>query len=224
MQVNMASGNNTIDKFGRSKRREGRAVIIRGPPGAGFKLTADKDYDIQGKRLKNIGESVDHLDAVTRKYVDDQISAVVEKTLKSMQEVGDLLSTRVKDYIHAKNINFKEELNKTKAELMEQVRDYVDAKNTSFKEENESNLNKQLVELMGQVQAYVVDVKNTSFKEENESILNKQIDGFMEVMRAYVNQRIEEVKSLNMKENNALIEKVNKLEQIITTSQSAEKS
>ena len=39
-------------------------------PGVGFKLTDDGNYDIDGKRLTNVGEPTGDGDATTKKYVD----------------------------------------------------------------------------------------------------------------------------------------------------------
>ena len=36
----------------------------RGLPGVGFKLTDDGNYDIDGKRLTNVADSIDDSDAV----------------------------------------------------------------------------------------------------------------------------------------------------------------
>ena len=47
---------------------------IQGAPGVGFSLTADGNYDINGKRLTNVGASSDNAVAATKKYVDDNTS------------------------------------------------------------------------------------------------------------------------------------------------------
>ena len=38
---------------------------VRGPPGVGFKLTADGNYDIDNKKLTNLAEGIDSSDALT---------------------------------------------------------------------------------------------------------------------------------------------------------------
>lgn len=55
----------SIDKFGRRKdlSKEGR----KGDPGIGFQLTSDGHYDMQRKRLINVGDAIDDFDAVNRK-------------------------------------------------------------------------------------------------------------------------------------------------------------
>ena len=44
---------------------------IQGAPGIGFSLTADGNYDINKKRLTNVGAPSANTDAATKKYVDD---------------------------------------------------------------------------------------------------------------------------------------------------------
>ena len=44
---------------------------IQGAPGVGFSLTADGNYDMNKKRLTNVGAPSNNTDAATKKYVDD---------------------------------------------------------------------------------------------------------------------------------------------------------
>ena len=44
---------------------------IQGAPGVGFSLTADGNYDINKKKLTNVGAPSANTDAATKKYVDD---------------------------------------------------------------------------------------------------------------------------------------------------------
>ena len=48
-----------------------------GPPGPGFKLTRDGNYNIDGKRLTNVGAPTDDDDATTKEYVDDELNSKV---------------------------------------------------------------------------------------------------------------------------------------------------
>ena len=43
----------------------------RGPPGVGFKLTSDGNYDADNKKLTNLAEGENNSDAVTKTYVDN---------------------------------------------------------------------------------------------------------------------------------------------------------
>ena len=45
---------------------------IPGAPGVGFSLTANADYDINKKKLTNVGSPSNNTDAATKKYVDDK--------------------------------------------------------------------------------------------------------------------------------------------------------
>ena len=44
---------------------------IQGAPGVGFSLTANGNYDMNKKKLTNVGEPSANTDAATKKYVDD---------------------------------------------------------------------------------------------------------------------------------------------------------
>ena len=48
---------------------------IQGAPGIGFRLTADGNFDITGKKLTNVGAPTANADAATKKYVDDNTSS-----------------------------------------------------------------------------------------------------------------------------------------------------
>ena len=48
---------------------------VQGAPGVGFRLTADGNYDMVGKKLTNVGAPTTNTDAATKKYVDDKSSS-----------------------------------------------------------------------------------------------------------------------------------------------------
>lgn len=52
----------SVDRFGRHSRK---VRAIRGPKGDGFKLTSDGDYDVEGKRIINLGNPKKYYDAVS---------------------------------------------------------------------------------------------------------------------------------------------------------------
>lgn len=59
----------SLDKFGRYLVGADDGVNLdqhgkQGPPGEGFKLTLDKQYDLQNKRLVNVGDPKNNVDAV----------------------------------------------------------------------------------------------------------------------------------------------------------------
>lgn len=102
MMNDMAPVNSTIDKFGR-KYRDNDTILRRGPPGIGFKVTKDKHYDIQGKRLKNVGDPVDPQDAATRNYVDH---CIIESTTRCTAKESELLKQMV-SYIDNALVQYK---------------------------------------------------------------------------------------------------------------------
>lgn len=65
----MARVNNTLDKFGRQKINHN----LYGPPGIGFKLTPDGQYNILGKALTNVADPKNGHDATTKEFVMKEI-------------------------------------------------------------------------------------------------------------------------------------------------------
>ena len=49
----------------------------KGPPGPGFKFTRDGNFNVDGKRLTNVGAPTEDDDTTTKKYVDDGMSGKV---------------------------------------------------------------------------------------------------------------------------------------------------
>ena len=49
----------------------------KGPPGPGFKFTGDGNFNVEGKRLTNVGAPTEDDDTTTKKYVDDGMSGKV---------------------------------------------------------------------------------------------------------------------------------------------------
>lgn len=66
-----------VGKGGRGERGE------RGLPGIGFNFTDDGNFDIDGKRLTDVGAPSDENDASTKKYTDDNLDLKLDKDLKS---------------------------------------------------------------------------------------------------------------------------------------------
>ena len=51
-----------------------------GPPGVGYKLTNDKNYDIDNKKLTNVAEGIDDSDVLTKHQVEIGLNTKVDKT------------------------------------------------------------------------------------------------------------------------------------------------
>lgn len=69
----------SIDKFGGYLGYTSKDRTNPGLPGVGFKLTSANNYDIENKRLTNVGESIDSSDAATVNYVKSNCLILEEK-------------------------------------------------------------------------------------------------------------------------------------------------
>ena len=49
----------------------------RGPPGLGFKLTQDGNYDMENKKLTRVAEGTDNSDAITKHQLDTGLNTKV---------------------------------------------------------------------------------------------------------------------------------------------------
>lgn len=96
----------SLDVFGRSVDSHANIKGSRGPPGLGFKLTSDNQFDLENKRLCNVGEPVDKHDAVTldalgysmrifKKEIDSLRKDIV-KLDKDLQTLNKNLKTKEK--------------------------------------------------------------------------------------------------------------------------------
>ena len=67
---------------------------IQGSPGVGFSLTRDRNYDMNNKKLKNVGEGVECSDAITKHQLEVSMNTKLDKASlnnyvkKSSPEVG----------------------------------------------------------------------------------------------------------------------------------------
>ena len=52
---------------------------LRGSPGVGFSLTRDGNYDMNNKKLKNVGEGVESSDAVTKHQLEVSMNSKADK-------------------------------------------------------------------------------------------------------------------------------------------------
>lgn len=74
----------SVDVFGRQliEKKE----VQRGPPGIGFVLTPESQFDIQNKRLCNVADAIELTDAVTL----NNLKAIQEQ-IKNLKESHDNL-------------------------------------------------------------------------------------------------------------------------------------
>lgn len=164
----MSTANNTIDKFGRGGGA--KLVKIRGPPGIGFKFTSDQNYNIQQKRLTNIGEPTDTSDATTRNYVDAHITRCTNETRSAISEASNLITETLQQYT---NERFTEEhqsiLPGRESDLMRQMMAYIDRKlveHTTIFQKKTSVLDAK-VEKLEQLNAKVENLEQLNAKIKN---------------------------------------------------------
>lgn len=85
----------SIDVFG---RRLVHADVSRGPPGLGFKLTADGNFDIENRKLCNVGDAVDQDDAVNLKSMKKIINRKTEKIIQDLQGLETLVNDKIRNF------------------------------------------------------------------------------------------------------------------------------
>lgn len=82
----------SVDVFGRQLEKNAGASD-RGPPGIGFKVTADGNYDIDNKRLCNVLDPVNQNDAATlnvvQSLVHSEIHTVYQVTTALRGDIDD---------------------------------------------------------------------------------------------------------------------------------------
>ena len=59
---------------------------VRGPAGIGFKLNADGDYDMENKKLTNVGEGTENQDCITKHQLNSGLNT---KNYNSEASSGD---------------------------------------------------------------------------------------------------------------------------------------
>ena len=116
-----------------------------GPPGIGFHLTDDGNFDLDSKRLTDVADPVDDGDAATKKYVDNHIhSGAVSKkyvddetarqdiAINSKAGKDEVALLRAKDNIYMNNFKIFNLPNPSGAQ-QPATKAYVDGKKTHNK-------------------------------------------------------------------------------------------
>ena len=68
--------------FGRKLDGKSGSTLPRGPPGIGYKLTDEGNYDVEYKRLCNIGKPIDPSDAVNL----NAVQSLIEEKFKELSD------------------------------------------------------------------------------------------------------------------------------------------
>ncbi len=67
----------SVDKFGRfADSSKGGGNVAKGPPGEGFKLTDDGNFDLDSKVMTNVADPIKDGDAVNYKSLKDRSKIV----------------------------------------------------------------------------------------------------------------------------------------------------
>ncbi len=83
-----------VDVFG---RRTEKPEATRGPPGIGYKLTQEGQFDVENKRICNLAAPVDRGDAVNLKALQKAIS----DQQKAIQEQQEALEVKISELFSA---------------------------------------------------------------------------------------------------------------------------
>ena len=67
-----------------------RGLPVNGPPGPGFKLTSDGNYDIDGKLLKNITTGTDQEDIMSKIWIDDHVAGQTANLTYYLKKDGSI--------------------------------------------------------------------------------------------------------------------------------------
>lgn len=77
----------SVDKFGHYNLNS-KTTAISGPQGirgVGFKQTAEGDYDLQKRRLINLKDPIEMMDAATKNYIDIEINKLRDINKESIE-------------------------------------------------------------------------------------------------------------------------------------------
>lgn len=102
----------SVDIFGRGSGEHSQG--LRGPPGKGFKLTTDEQYDVEQKRLCNVAEPINLGDAVnltrlnkTNEYLRSDLFTLESKITALTQDFSKHVSIQERNSIEDKRIRFE---------------------------------------------------------------------------------------------------------------------
>lgn len=106
----------SVDKFGRHESVVMREVL-RGPPGHGFNLTFDGDYDVKNKRIVNLADPVSDNEAVNLQTVEKLSLVCKDETFDAKHKRICNLGEPKSDTDAVNRRYLLKEINKLKREL-----------------------------------------------------------------------------------------------------------
>lgn len=244
-----------IDKFGRShitnktgksdssSSSGNRARVLRGPPGIGFKLTESGDFDLDNKRLTNVGSPISENDCVTKFYVLSTLSENITQLRNCLNKANEDNNSNFKDLRNTNNVfrnkfsTIDEFVNNVSTAItnIEKVINLINNKMNNEVTEMSKTINylntTKLKNIKEQIKKLEEYVKN------NTSIIEKRIDGIdkfivklpqnlsksNEIMKESQNQFIETTidNAINVKLKEPIIEKLMKIQKSTIDSHTA---
>ncbi|KAJ8911475.1 hypothetical protein NQ315_010846 [Exocentrus adspersus] len=120
----MSSSVDSIDKFGR-RRKSYQSKVVRMPSARSLKVNHEGDYDLQNKRLTQVGAPQHESDAATMKYVTDCIEECGSSLHTAVNKSADIILASVQEGVK-KEIKRLEDSFTTKYDtLHENIKDSV---------------------------------------------------------------------------------------------------
>jgi len=90
--------------FGIRSRHKKSVKPIKGDPGIGFKLTNDNNFDMETKRLTNVGEPKEDKDALTKGYFIERTDQILRNFLGKNEDI-DMTNKAIKNLSWFNDIN-----------------------------------------------------------------------------------------------------------------------
>lgn len=176
----------SVDKFGRYKGVVRGGAVVRGPPGEGFKLTQDGNYDLERRRLCNVGDSsLAENDAVTLKVLAQKINESQASCNSYASEADEHLDRMLRGII----VDKSNELAQQVAHTYTSLKTYYDGavktavgdlerKMYAYVDENFQTYNKKAAAVVDQVNEKLVPAVSDylAFKQNFAGYVNKIVD------------------------------------------------
>lgn len=103
----------SVDVFGRQLTH---SKDLRGPPGVGYKLTADGQYDVESKRLCNIADPQLPNDAVNYTTLKNLIDSEIYNTVSDMRKLLEHIESSIQ-MLKSENDDERKSLNNVESSL-----------------------------------------------------------------------------------------------------------
>ena len=113
----------SVDAFGRASKRS--KIGERGPPGEGYKLTSQGDYDLDNRKLRNLADPAEETDAVTLKVLNNKIDILTVGLQKS-------ITARLREYVDQFADNFEKQIEKIVDNFEKEIERNTNNINTEF--------------------------------------------------------------------------------------------